>query len=153
MLESKAEISKPSATGSQILLVFSVFNTFSCLIRSSHMFGRSSKNMSEIFPMISNLTFTTRIMVDYFRSNFFSRETLNLNKLPSLQVDLKTRLSLQNGIFFQGFGREITKVEQMNLPRFPCFSLPDFSQSSISNMLSNQEKIYLFRATRTLIVA
>ena len=41
-------------------------------------------------------------------------------------MDLKTTLSLQNGIFFQ---------------------------SGVSKVLSNQEKIYLYRARHTLVVA
>ena len=55
--------------------------------------------MSEIFSATSNLALTTRITVDHSREDFFSRESLNLNKLPSLQVHMKTTLSLQNCMF------------------------------------------------------
>ena len=55
--------------------------------------------MLEQFSIVSNLAVTTRVAVDCSREVFFSRESLNLNKLPSLQVDLKTTLSLQYGIY------------------------------------------------------
>ena len=56
--------------------------------------------MSERFSVISNLAGPTCIPVDYCRDDFFSRESLNLIKLPSLRVYLKTTLNLQNGIYF-----------------------------------------------------
>ena len=58
-----------------------------------------AKKMSERFSVISNLAVSTRIAVDYCRLDFFFwGNLLNLNKLPSLQVNLKIILSLQNGI-------------------------------------------------------
>ena len=53
-----------------------------------------------VFSVVSNLAVTTGIAVDYSREDFFSRDSLNLNKFPSLQMDLKTTWSLQNSIFF-----------------------------------------------------
>ena len=53
-----------------------------------------------MFTVIKKLAVSTLIAIDYSREDFFLRETLNINKLPSLEVDLKTTLSLQNGIFF-----------------------------------------------------
>ena len=66
------------------------------------MRSRSSKKLLERFSIISKLAVTTPILgVHYARENFsLSRESLNLNKLLCLKVDLKTTLSLQNGIFF-----------------------------------------------------
>ena len=55
--------------------------------------------MLEQFSIVSNLAVTTSVAVDCSREVFFSRESLNLNKLPSLQVDLKTTLSLHYGIY------------------------------------------------------
>ena len=52
-------------------------------------------------------------------------ESLNLNNSPSLQVGLRITLGQKNGIF---------------------------SQMCVSNVISNQERILLCKATRTLIV-
>ena len=51
--------------------------------------------MLERFSVISNLAVTILRMVDIPEG-----ASLNLKKFPSLQVDLNTTLSLQNGIFF-----------------------------------------------------
>ena len=53
------------------------------------------KEMSESFSVISNLAVTTPIDCRLI----FSKESLNLNKSPSLQVDIKTTLNLDD-IFF-----------------------------------------------------
>ena len=74
--------------------------------------------MLERFSVISNLAVTILRTVDIPEG-----ASLNLKKFPSLQVDLNTTLSLQNGIFFA----------------IVC----------VSNMLSSQEKLYLCRATST----
>ena len=59
--------------------------------------------MLERFSVISNHAVTTPIAVDYSRKDFFLRQSSNLNKLPSLQVDLKTTLKLVSAIFYQIF--------------------------------------------------
>ena len=52
-------------------LLFSVFNTFSYQIRSSHVLKYSSKTMLENLSVTSNLAVTTCIMVDYSKEYFF----------------------------------------------------------------------------------
>ena len=69
-------------------------------IRSSHVLRGSCKKMSKPFSVISKLAVTTRIAVDYSREDFFLEGIFESKKLPSLQMDVKTTLSLQNGIFF-----------------------------------------------------
>ena len=77
--------------------------------------------MTERFSITNNLAVVSRIAVDYFRPDFFPRESLDRNNLPNLQVDLNPTLSLQISIFF-------------------------------SIVLSNQETVYLCRATPVLTV-
>ena len=55
--------------------------------------------MFKSFSVVSNLTVTTPIVVHYSGEGFLSRESLNLDMLPILQMDLKTTSRLQNGIF------------------------------------------------------
>ena len=45
------------------------------------------KKMAERLSIISNLAVATSVAVNYSRMIFFSRKSLHINKLPSLQVD------------------------------------------------------------------
>ena len=55
--------------------------------------------MWQRFSVISKLAVTT-----WGATEYTSNESLNLNKLPSLEVDLTTTLSLQNGLVFNKRG-------------------------------------------------
>ena len=73
--------------------------------------------MSESFSVISNLAVTIHIAVDLIPGHiFFSKVSLNLNRVPSPQVDLKTILSLQNGIFFSMLRLKHALKSSKNLP-------------------------------------
>ena len=73
---------------------------FPRLIRSFHVLKCSGKkNLRTFFcnkQHCSYYTYSSRLFQKGF---FFSMESLNLNKLPSLQVDLKTKLSSLNFAF------------------------------------------------------
>ena len=100
--ESPAKISKLkfyvqyTAIDCQIL-ENDVFKVFPSKIRDPYLLSHSGVKVTEGFPLISNLALTRRIATIYFRSDFFSSESLKQNKVLILRLELKNTFSLQNG--------------------------------------------------------
>lgn len=92
LLESDAmqlHCSRESGIANSLVFLIRFPNNFEVAM---HLLKKMAKRLS----VTSYLGVTTRIAVYYSRLKFFLRESLNLNKLSRLQVDLKT--TLQNWI-------------------------------------------------------
>ena len=59
-----------------------------------------TKKMSEGFSVIRNLAVTTRIAVEYSTEDFFLKGITESKQVTKSESDLKTTLSLPNGVFF-----------------------------------------------------
>ena len=79
--------------------LLNLFKEVSCKIVDSHLFSSSGIKMTKGFSVISNLSVTTRVTINYSKAVFFSSESLKQNELLSLHLDLKITFSLQSGKF------------------------------------------------------
>ena len=96
------------------------------------------KKCGNVFSVLSNLAVTTRIVVDYSREDFFSRYSLNLNKLPSLQMDLKNNIKLTKWyIFLNCASRRALKV----IPKFIYFKVSNKQLQSSAAHITCQKRL------------
>ena len=106
--------------------LLSFFDKFSCQIWSSHIcLKKVVKKLTESFFVISSRVIITCIAKEYSREYFFLEGILS-KQVTKSAGESWNNMKLTSGIFFQ---------------------------SCVSNVISNQEKICLYWASRTLTVA
>ena len=107
--------------------LFQVFEVFSCMTGDPHVFSRFGIKVAEVFPIIRNLAVTTRITINYSRSDFFLKWILKSKQYVKLPLDLKIFFSLQ-------YGKSLSMV-RLSLVLKSNESLPKFGKTTVNSLL------------------
>ena len=100
-----------------------------------HVFSRFGIKVAEVFPIITNLAVTTRITINYSRSDFFLKWILKSKQYVKLPLDLKIFFSLQ-------YGKSLSMV-RLSLVLKSKESLPKFGKTTVNSLLGTM-KLSLF---------
>ena len=99
------------------------------------MFSRFGMKVAEGFPIIRNLAVTTRITINYSRSDFFLKWILKSKLYVKLPLDLKIFFSLQ-------YCKSLSMV-RLSLILKSKESLPKFGETTVNSLLGTM-KLSLF---------
>ena len=115
--------------------LFQVFEVFSCKTGDPHVFSRFGMKVAEGLPIIRNLAVTTRITINYSRSDFFLKWILKSKQYVKLPLDLKIFFSLQ-------YCKSLSMV-RLSLVLKSNERLPKFGKTTVNSLLGTM-KLSLF---------